>query len=57
MTDILKDFVPEGEDAGAAGKGGYRDFVPEPKPVVQKIEPIKKEAPKPTLKGKFIKKK
>lgn len=45
----FRDFIPEGEDTGAQGKG-YDDFVPPkvpeivtPEPVVIKEEPKKKK--------------
>lgn len=41
---IFKDFIPDGEDTGAFGEGGFRDFVPPPEPKPQVVE---EEKPKP----------
>ncbi len=50
------DYIPEGDDTGAIGKGGYIDYVPTPplvkkevpkEPVTEeKIEQVVKQAPK-----------
>ena len=34
------DFIPEGQAAGANTDGGYRDFVPELKPVFKPLEEV-----------------
>lgn len=35
----MKDFIPEGEDAGSpTGKGGYRDFVPQEEIDAKRVE-------------------
>lgn len=43
MSDGFKDWIPEGEDTGAIGDGGYQDFVPAPEPKPQVIEEAPKE--------------
>lgn len=49
MADIFKDFVPEGEDAGALGGGkGYSDFVPEREPELKSKEEIEAVSPELT---------
>lgn len=43
MSDTFKDWIPEGQDTGAIGDGGYQDFVPAPEPkpqVVEVVEPV-----------------
>lgn len=40
MSDTFKDWIPEGQDTGAIGDGGYQDFVPAPEPKPQTVEPI-----------------
>jgi len=37
-NNTFKDFVPEGEDAGAITKDGFQDFVPDPQPQPQVME-------------------
>lgn len=41
MAGAFRDFIPEGEDTGALGKG-FRDFVP---PVVPQVHEEPKEEP------------
>ena len=41
MDDKYRDWIPEGEDAGAlAGKAGFQDFVPAPEPKHQVITEV-----------------
>lgn len=55
MSDTFKDWIPEGQDTGAIGDGGYQDFVPAPEPkpqVVQEIiqpEPVVEPEVKPVV--------
>ena len=51
---MFKDFIPEGEDQGAIGKGGFVDFVPDPKPEPEKV--VKASKPKKVVKKKAPKK-
>ena len=52
MTDDkFRDWIPDGEDTGAIGDGGFQDFVPEPQPKPQnvtetKVEPVVAPQPK-----------
>lgn len=38
MSDTFKDYIPEGEDAGAIAEDGFRDWVPPVEPRPQVIE-------------------
>lgn len=44
MATTFRDFIPAGEDPGALG-AGYKDFVPEPKPVLRPVEEVLPEQP------------
>ena len=46
MADIFRDYVPEGEDAGALDGKGYQDFVPEREPELQQLPTETVIAPK-----------
>ena len=48
---VFRDFIPEGEDTGAFGAGGFTDFVPTPEPKPQVIEEVVEEK-KPVVKKK-----
>jgi len=47
----FKDFIPAGEDTGAIGDGGFRDYVPEPKPIKHEDiqEPVEEKKPIKTV--------
>ena len=36
---MFKDFIPKGENLGGQGSG-FKDFVPDPKPVAVTVDPI-----------------
>ena len=49
----FKDFIPEGENPGPIGKGGFQDFVPEPDAEVTRAqEKETQKAAKEQAKGK-----
>lgn len=45
MSDTFKDWIPEGQDTGAIGDGGYQDFVPAPGPKPQVVQEIIQPGP------------
>lgn len=39
----MPDFIPEGQDTGGYGRGGFRDWIPAPEPVKEEQKEDKKE--------------